>query len=72
MAKKRLLRKAIQVRLTSVDYVDLNRWSVENGCSIGAVIRDMVRRERERREWAGRDNMAQSENAGARTTGRAA
>jgi hypothetical protein len=62
MARKRLLR-AIQVRLTISDLEALKTWAESNGVSVGAYVRDMVRREHVRQEWTSKDTATKAENA---------
>lgn len=65
MARRKQLRRSIHARLTIEDYDALHAMALSDGASVGNVIRDMIRRERIRRDWAERDNMIEVENAAA-------
>jgi hypothetical protein len=65
MARKRQLRRMLHARIEIRDHEDLRAWANRDGAGIGDLIRDMIRRERIRREWAERDNMIAVENANA-------
>ncbi len=63
MAKRKLLRRRLNIRISIQDQEDLEAWAVAEGSSVGNYVRDMVRRERERLAWAQRDKMAAREAA---------
>jgi len=49
------------LRLSAADDRLIRQWAREHGVSEAAILRDLIRQERVRREWADRDNMAQLE-----------
>lgn len=55
----------LHTRIAIQDHEDLKTWAGRDDATMGDLIRDMIRRERIRREWAERDSMAQIENAAA-------
>jgi len=55
--------KTRMLRLTPADDKLIRQWAREHGVTEASVMRDLIRQERVRREWADRDKMARIESA---------